>query len=685
MTEIRFPKSYKVYVAFCVAAVALVFLLPHSGKFKYEYKKGSPWMYETLVAQFEFPVLKTAEQIQEEREALGTETIPYFRKSAAIATSVKNSMAAVELGPCESARPSLVRKVEDIYARGVMSDRSQVGTDVIFVQKDKRALKYPISEVYSVDEAKAAMMQTLAQKCPSVNADSLCLASGIYNLILPDLQFDKKTTDLLHYNSVDYMSTTDGILTAGTVLVSQGEIVTAEIAQVLDSYKAEYERNLGYEGPTVLLWLGDILLSFVLVALLFFALLYTNPMILEEQNRYLYILILFLLTSGAALAVDRFAPTYLYMVPFSLTVLYMLAFFRKRVVLPVYIISLLPLLIMSHNGVVLFMMYLSAGVLTIYTFSYFNRGWLQFVNALFSFVALVFVWVLFQLMSGASITEYRTLLHIFLGSLFCVAGYPLIYLFERIFSLVSTSRLQELCDINSNELLSELSAKAPGTFQHSLQVMNMCDAAAASIGASVPLVRAGAMYHDIGKMANPSCFVENTDGVPSYHKDLSPAESAESIIRHVADGDAFAQKHHLPHILREFILTHHGTTRTGFFYSKFLQEGGSPDSPEAEVFTYKGRKPVSKEEVILMLCDSCEAAARSLQDKTPENLASLVDRIIDGKIADGQLSESNITMQELNTVRNVISQYVQQINHPRIAYPAPQEQPGQRQRKKRRG
>lgn len=676
MTEIKFPKSYRVYLAFAAAALVLVFLLPHSGKFNYDYRKGSPWMYETLVAQFEFPVLKTSEQMMQEREALGSETIPYFRKSPSVGQEARNAVASAALGACSSARAALMAKVDGIYSKGVIADRRQTGSDLIFVQRAGRAVKCPIMEVYSVDEAKRELMGTLEEECPGTNADSVCIAAGLYDVIIPDLNLDSKTTDMLHYSSADYMSTTDGVVTAGTILVSKGEIVTAEIAQILDSYKVEYERNLGYEGPSALLWLGNVLLALLLGSLLFFAILYTNPMILGEPNRYLYLLMLFLLTSGAALLMDRYAPENIYMVPFSLSALYMLAFFRTRVVLPVYTVNLLPLLIISHNGVELFIMFLAAGVLTIYTFSHFNRGWLQFVNAFFSFVALVFAWALLHLVNGSEMRDYRTLLHLFLGSLFCVAGYPLIYLFERIFRLVSTGRLQELCDTNSNRLLTELSVKAPGTFQHSLQVMNMCDAAASSIGANVALVRAAAMYHDIGKMANPNCFVENTDGRRSYHEKLTPAESARDIIRHVKDGDAIARKNHLPQIIRDFIVTHHGTTRAGYFYGRFLQNGGSPDSPEAAAFVYDGVKPSTKEQVILMLCDSCEAAARSLQDREPEKLTELVNKIIDGKIAEGQLSESNITMKELNTVRSVICQYVLQVNHPRVAYPSQAQEKG---------
>lgn len=672
MNEIRFPRSYKVYLCFLAAAAILVFMLPHSAKFKYDYKKGSPWMYENLVSQFDFPILKTSEELQREKEELASKTIQYFRKSPEPALSAKTTLSTADLHELNSVRGDIIRQVEQIYSKGVISQADlSNGGEMLLIQKDKRASEVPSSEVYSLERAKSEILAMLSSALPEQNVDSLCLDRGIYNLIIPDLQFDSKTTELLHFNSAEHLSTTNGVVTAGELIVSKGETVTAEIEQMLDSYKAEYERTVGYQGPSALLWLGNSLLALLLVILLFFVIFYTNYRIFREPNRYLYLLLLFLIGSAAAMLMDRYAPNFIYMTPFTLVAIYMLAFFKTRVVLPVYIVTLLPLLFVSHNGIELFVMFLAAGVLTIYTFPYFSRGWKQFLNSLCCFFTLALVWTIFRLIGGGTFAgEYSALFQLFLGSLLCVAGYPLIYLFETIFSLVSTNRLQELCDTNSNKLLLALSAKAPGTFQHSLQVMNMSEAAASAVGANVPLIRAGAMYHDIGKMANPLCFVENTDGVHSYHDGLTPVESARAILRHVPDGVEIARKYRLPSIIQDFILTHHGTTTAGFFYAEFLKQGGVPGSPQAAEFTYKGRKPKTKEQVILMLCDSCEAAVRSLKEKTPESIAALVDKIIYRKISDGQLNDSEISMSELYTVRDVIRDYSQQLNHPRIAYPS---------------
>ena len=384
-------------------------------------------------------------------------------------------------------------------------------------------------------------------------------------------------------------------------------------------------------------------------------------------NKYIYVLVIFLISFILAIFVEKADPAFLYLTPFVLIALYLQAFFKKRVVLPVYIISLLPLLVFSHNGLELFLMNLVAGVVAIYVFIYFNKGWQQFVTALCVFLVLMVVYLGFRLIDGIKgFDDYRTIFFMFLGSFLIVAGYPLIYLFERMFMLVSSSRLIELCDTNSKPLL-ELAHKAPGTFQHCLQVMNMADAAAKSIGADVPLVRAGALYHDIGKTLNPQCFIENDSTGTNYHQGLTPLESAKEIIKHVPDGLSLADKYGLPDEIKQFIVTHHGTTCTAYFYNKYINAGGDPD--KADDFYYTGSKPKTPEQVILMLCDTLEAASRTLKDYTPKSISSLVEGVVRSKMEAGQFEDADITLRELNTIKSVMKDYIQQIHHARVVYP----------------
>ena len=269
------------------------------------------------------------------------------------------------------------------------------------------------------------------------------------------------------------------------------------------------------------------------------------------------------------------------------------------------------------------------------------------------FAAMVLTYFGFRLTNDLhSVTDWMIIFYVFAGSMLAVAGYPLIYLFEKLFGLLSSSKLMELCDTNNNKLLIDLAQKAPGTFQHCLQVMNMCDAAARSIDADVLLVRAGALYHDIGKTLNPQCFVENQNMGVDYHKNLTPLESSREITRHVDDGMALAEKNGLPEEVRKFIITHHGTTCVAYFYTKYVNEGGNPD--DKELFTYKGIKPQTKEQVILMLCDTLEAASRTLKDNSPERFDNFVEKVVAGKTAEGQLDEADISLKELNTIKSVL-------------------------------
>lgn len=675
MDKLRFPRGYKVYLPLLALVVVLLFLLPRSGKFAYDYSKGSPWAYETLVAQFDFPILKTAEQLQQEREALGSDIVPYYKHSENVSSSVISSVLKLDLGVADGVKPLLAQTISSMYVKGVISSAdarvsgSESTSGLIFVQRDKRATKCALAEVFTVEEVKSQVLATLNESGVEANMDSLCVSSGLYNLIVPDLIFDQRATELVQAESVDYISETSGIVRAGTSIVASGEIVTGEIQQLLDSYKLEYEQNYGYDAPIGFLWLGNALLAVIVVLLLFFSLLYTNAQVFGDFNRYLYLLMVFLIATAGALVVDRLNPGLLYMVPFTLVALYLLAFFKKRVVLPVYVLSLLPLLIFAHNGVELFVMFLFAGVISIFTFGILGRGWLQFVNSLVVFACLAAVWFVFRLRDGViEITEYRTLLYMFFGSLFTVAAYPLIYLFEKMFMLVSSTRLMELCDTN-NKALRLMADKAPGTFQHSLQVMNMADAAARAVGGDVLLIRAGALYHDLGKVQNPQCFVENETLGQHYHSGLTPAESARDITRHVTDGLVLADRYKLPSVVKDFIRTHHGTSSTGYFYTKYLNDGGDPAAEEAADFFYKGAKPSTKEQIILMICDGVEAASRSLKDYSAQSVSDLVENICRAKDDDGQFEDADISIKEINIVKDVLKDYIQQIYHSRIAYP----------------
>lgn len=672
----RVSINYRVLIPLVVLFLVLTLIFPRTAKFSYDYRKGSPWSHETLLAQFDFPILKTDEQIREEKSRSKSVVIPYYRYRQDIVDNCRKAAEGIDMGGYSYLRPLIVASMDGIYSNGVVPDEgvkldghSDPSGAVLYIQKDKRAGKKPVSEVFKESEAKNRLLSDIAAKYPRINADSVLRSAGIYDFIVPNLEYDPKTTELVRSESSNQVSTTQGFVSAGQLIVSEGEIVTAEIAQMLDSYKVEYEDSMGYGGPRILFWLGNAFIAFALVLLFFLMIYFLNRRLFMDHRKFWYLIFIFIIASVLALIINKFAPRCLYMVPFTLTALYLEAFFKNKVIFPICCVSFLPLLVFAENGVVLFVMFLLASIVAVFTFRFFNQGWQQFIMSGIVFVSMLVTYFGFRMIDMVNDDPYMAVLYMFIGSMLIVAGYPLIYLFERMFNLVSSSRLRELCDTN-NKLLRELEHKAPGTFQHSLQVMNMCDAAARSIDANVLLVRAGALYHDIGKMKNPLCFIENESMSPRgvhYHEHLSPKESARAIIKHVSDGLELAAENRLPDVIQDFILTHHGTSNTSYFYNKYLNEGGDPK--DVSDFFYKGRKPQTKEQIILMICDTLEAASRTLKDNSAATFSVFVENIVASKMKIGQFDQADISIKDLNTVKETLKAYLSQIYHERVVYP----------------
>ena len=351
----RLPKDYRVYIPLAAVFVLLVLFMPRSTKFNYSYSKGSPWMYETLVAEFDFPILKTASELQQERNSETNSIIPYYKQDRNVGLKVIQELNAIDFGSFVSMKPAVSSSLSSIYQRGVADDTDYFGGrqsgdydwSLVYVQRDKRAVKKPVEEILSVSSAKLELMASLSGVQA---ADSLCRELGVYDLIVPDLILDRKMSELVNSENTPEISPTKGVVTAGTVIVSKGEIVTAEVEQILDSYRAEYDSSIGYSGNRAVMWCGNILLAFAIVLVLFFVIWFTSPHIFTQMNRYVYLLLIFTLTAFTASAVEIVSPKTLYLVPFPLFAYYLLAFFRKKLILPLYIVSLIPLLVFGHNG-----------------------------------------------------------------------------------------------------------------------------------------------------------------------------------------------------------------------------------------------------------------------------------------------------------------------------------------------
>lgn len=667
-------KNYKTYICFAVLAIAMIVLYPQEGKFQYDYQKGRPWMYETLISPIDFPILKTQAEILSEKDEKASEMVDYFSADDNVGIDVIEKFNKLSIG--SDLDQSLFRGITDIlqeiYSKGVVSsfNSTDISDKVIFVKQNKRIVETPASEVYNIESAYDYLKSNLAYDFAKYNLDSLDHLLNLKSLIVPNLVYDEQMTQSLHKEAIDYISPTKGMVYTGQLIVSKGELVTADIEQLLDSYKAEYQMSFGYTGSKFSLIMSHILMVLAVVTLLFMTIFFVHPHIFVDMKRLIFILLLCFISYLATVLLRGINQQLLFLFPYAAFILYTASFFRRSSVYPVYLISLLPLLILSENGVELFLIDAVAGAIALLSFSIFSRGWIQFLNIIYIFAGMAVVYLSFKLSMNewAQLFKSTELLFLLINAILVIVLYPFVFLFEKIFSLVSYSKLWDMTDTN-NKLLQEMAQKAPGTFQHSIQVANLAENAARQIGANSMLVRVGALYHDVGKSKNPFCFIENqVPGVNDYHKDLTPIENARDIIRHVDDGIAIAKEYNLPQVVTNFIRSHHGTSQTLYFYNKYCNEGGDPDNKAP--FTYDGILPTTKEQVILMMADAVEAASRSLKSYTKESISDLVDKILSVRLSDEQLSIADISISEINTIKESFKSYLMQIYHARIVYPA---------------
>ena len=624
--------------------------MPGTAKWAYEYRQGSEWKYETLTASLSFPILKTEAQLEREKAERVASQIPYYRLSADVFAENLGKAKTLDLSKWPGLQPALLTSLAMVYDRGIVSEPI-TSSQTIYVQKGKRAEKIPASEVFSLSEARNAVLFNTISALPQYPVDSIYRACGVFDLVMPDLNLDEELTNLVNESGVDQIATTEGYVSSGTVIVTQGDMKQSSA------------------GNSLLSTIGGALIMLLILVCLYFAIYYSNPTVFNDWNRYMFLLTVFTLMAVSELLLIRYAPDYIFLFPFPVGAIFLASFFRTRLIYPVYIVSLFPMLVFAEGGASLFLLFVASATVTLYVFRFFSKGVKQFLAALVNFLVLALGFLALKMGGIVNYDTYWTLAMLFGASLLQVLCYPLVYLMERIFNLVSSSRLLELEDM-SNFLLKDLEQNAPGTFQHSLQVMNLASAAARAIGADEALVKAGALYHDIGKTMNPLCYVENESigsELAKYHEGLTPLQSAQAIIKHVTDGMELARLHKLPAPVSDFIISHHGTNCVTYFYDKFLKEGGDPAmKPE---FCYPGRKPKTKEQAILMICDSLEAASRTLKDHSPEAVSRLVEKIVQFKIDDAQLEEADLTLKELATVKSVLKSYISQINHERIKYP----------------
>lgn len=674
MNYIELIKRNRFFISIFLAALIIAAIIPNEGKFKYQYTKGRPWLYETLIAPLDIPILKSEKELRAERNSKASQVVPYYTYLTKIKT--EQLIALAELLDSVSdplLKANINSSFQKIYDRGIVNEFSDSSLldKVIIIQKGKESYETPALEVFTQKSAANYIKRRIREEFPDMGYTEKIDEAKIFQLLVPNLIPDINTTQLAHKSAINYISPTKGILYTGQLIVAKGETVTAEIEQLLDSYKAEYELSMGFSGSIYLLKLGHFLFISGILLLFSILLFFLKKELLsnQNQNKLNFMLLQLFLIVVITVLVKNINPAYLYVVPYSVFALFITSFFTSKIVLPIYLLFLLPVVIIAQSGYELFFLNAMAGGVAVYTFTYWNRGWQQFVNSIVIFVCLIISYTTFRLIEDGSFAGINSsyILYFLWNSILIIAAYPLLFLFEKIFGLVSNLRLRDLSDTTS-PLLQALSEKAPGTFQHSLQVATLAESAARGIGAYALLTRVGALYHDVGKMNNPHFFIENQrNGDMNIHSTFTPEESARLIIQHVDDGVELAKKARLPQIVIDFILTHHGQSRTIYFYNQFVNSGGDPGKIAA--FSYKGVLPVYKEQVIVMMADAVEAASRSLTDYSEESISALVEKMVDVRISENQLSDAEISIRDIRKVKEIFKQKLLEVNHSRISYP----------------
>ena len=681
---------------FLLVLVVIVYVFPRQAKFKYEFTKGKPWMHETVIAPFDFSILKSNDEIRSEKEIIRSEHMPIFNYNSDIfelkaeeyinqfeekwakyknvkkdakfiffnlfkKNNIDNSTRKYNLAIFG------YNKLQEIYEKGIIQLHGDLDYEKdlnVLLKKGSIAEKVKIDYLYSIT--------TAANKINSLNNLTDEEYSFLFPILLPCLQhnitYDKLTSESLLAIELENMNSKKGLIVTGQIIINKGELVTAERYQKLLSLKQRYEGKEWNSLTYCLILLGQIILVALSLLILF---LFIKKYRLEVLNNttkismILSVILLMVITSSIVLTLD---VNYIYIVPFCMSPIILKAFFDTRIALFTHFIAILIIGFIVPNSFEFVFLQLIAGIVSILSVLKMYKR-----SQLFMSVAKVMV-VYFVIYVSLSIThdgsfvgvDFGVLVQLAISGALTLLAYPTIFLFEKIFSLVSDVSLLELTDTNS-VLLRRLSEEAPGTFQHSLQVANLAEMGALEIGANALLIRAGAIYHDIGKLRNPMYFIENQNSNLNPHDEIEFDESAEIIINHVLDGIEIAKEHNLPDELIDFIRTHHGTTTVLYFYKQFIANFPQEEI-SAQAFIYPGPKPYSKETAILMMADSAEASARSLKTPTAKNIDSLIERVINKQIEEDQFSNADITLKEITQLKKLFKKKLVSIHHSRLEY-----------------
>ena len=674
----KFAVNIKFLMMF-TAVIVIIFTLPKQAKFRYEYGKGRIWNQKDLVSPYNFAILKTNAELDADKDAALRSISPIYEYEPQVEKQeLENFKNDFEI---KWHNASLNEKQKEAYLK--------CGTDLLFAIYQKGLLELNkrfqrAAENYEVTILQNKIAQTkntaalftrerALSYCDQVltkrsNIDKPFLIGLLQDHIQYNLVYDQQMTQQIENELLESISQTRGMVQKGELIIAKGSVINQDIYQKLESYKKAFEDNVQVTGDKKMVLLGQFLLVFLVLSLLVvFLFLFRKD--IYHDNRLVGLILLVITSMLVTLSwAIRFQIPNLYYIPYCIVPIIIRILFDTRLALNIHLLVVLIAGFFVPNSFEFAFYELTAGMVSIYSIKNLIRREQFLISALLiaGCYLVSFLGISFIREGSFSSIDWNDFIPFIVSVSLTLLAYPLIYAFEKVFGITSDITLIELTNTNSS-VLRDLAFNAPGTFQHSLQVANLAETAIYTIGGNALLVRAGALYHDIGKIENPQFFIENQNQGFNPHDKLSYEESARVIIRHVQKGVELARKKNLPEIIVDFIRTHHGNTRVDFFYQSFLKN--FPEKlVDENIFKYPGPIPFSKETGVLMLADSVEAASRALKEPNFKSINDLVDRLVNYKLDQGQLKNSNITLKEIETVKSIFKKMLMSIYHVRIDY-----------------
>ena len=674
--KIRIRTRVFVPMVFVIAVLLITYLFPRQGSFKYSFNEGRPWQYGLLTAPFDFPIYKTAEQLQTEQDSILQYYEPYFLIDNEIQ---KNALAdfdadvnlkerLAELPP--ATKLYIRKKLQDVYEKGIMrsEDYDRITASVtggLRIREKNMAASRKIETFYTIRSAYEKVLDDLPQEMDV----EMVKAADINDYIRENIIYDAATSEKAENEFIQQVDISRGMVQQGQRIIDQGEIVNDHTFNILSSLKRVTEERSGSAAKNNGMVLGQLMLILLMFGSFCMYLLFFRPN--EYRNRkhvvfMVLLVVIFLLLTAVTVRFELFS---VYILPYAIVTILIRTFIDSRTALFASLITVILSSLMVPFPFEFIVIQMSVAMISIFMLKELSERSQLIRSSFFILLTYILVYLGLTLYQEGSIKEanWLMLVYFLINFIFIMFSYTLVYLVEQSFGFISGVSLVELSNINK-PLLKELSEKAPGTFQHSLQVSNLGMAAAAKLGANASLIRTGALYHDIGKMMNPAFFTENQTPGMNPHAGLPFEESARIIINHVKDGVKIAQRYNIPQQIIDFIETHHGTSMPKYFYISWKNANPGKEVNEAD-FRYPGPNPFTREEAIMMMADAVEASSRSLAEYSEESLRTLVDKIIDGQLQEGYFKLAPITFRDIQTVKDVFVEKLQTMYHSRITYP----------------